>query len=272
MFVCPACDEAGATVAGFTEDARTELVCRRCDHRWIHGDAARTAPPRRLATFAEARQAFVAAAEVDAAQRERLAHLRGEFLARRPEPTPDVTNYWARYQRIFSADGLPEASPADLKGFANHSVGAGPGNMSVFNRAWNDAGDAAASAHLREAIEYLLRGPADVPLEDRLNRLIDPADPIGTTGFRESLLTKVLCVTQPERFLPILVYTSAAGGKREIAKAVFGLDLPAPAATGMTRGRLVCWSNDLLVRLVGEGFPSLQHASQFLWWAKDEAA
>ncbi len=90
------------------------------------------------------------------------------------------------------------------------------------------------------------------------------------TGFRESLLTKVLCVMHPERFLPILIYTSKAGGKREIARAVYGLDLPRPEVTSWTRGRLACWSNDLLVGLLGDGFQDLQHASQFLWWAKDQ--
>ncbi len=38
----------------------------------------------------------------------------------------------------------------------------------------------------------------------------------------------------------------------------------------MTPGRLVVWSNDLLLQMVGSDFPSLQHASQFLWWAKDQ--
>ncbi|MBA2553983.1 MAG: hypothetical protein H0V10_09900 [Geodermatophilaceae bacterium] len=46
--------------------------------------------------------------------------------------------------------------------------------------------------------------------------------------------------------------------------------LPRPEATSMTPGRLVVWSNDLLLQMVGSDFPSLQHASQFLWWAKDQ--
>lgn len=72
-----------------------------------------------------------------------------------------------------------------------------------------------------------------------MHRLIDPLDDLGMTGFRESLLTKVLCVMSPQRFLPILIYTSPAGGKREIARAVFGLELPAPETTLRTRGRLI---------------------------------
>ncbi len=90
------------------------------------------------------------------------------------------------------------------------------------------------------------------------------------TGFRESLLTKVLCIVEPERFLPILIYSSEAGGKRQSAESVFGRSLPPAAKTSMTRGRLACWSNDLLVRAPGDGFVDLQHASSFLWRPKDQ--
>jgi len=158
-----------------------------------------------------------------------------------------------------------------LKSFANTSTGANPGNMSVFNRAWNELGDESAADRFRSVVEYLRRGPDEVPLEDRLSRLIDPEDNVGMTGFRESLLTKVLCIVEPERFLPILIYSSEAGGKRQIAESVFGLSLPPAAAkTSMTRGRVACWSNDLLVRALGDGCVDLQHASSFLWWAKDQ--
>ncbi|MBA3250406.1 MAG: hypothetical protein H0T66_08925, partial [Geodermatophilaceae bacterium] len=64
---------------------------------------------------------------------------------------------------------------------------------------------------------------------------------------------------------------SGVAGKREIAESVYGLVLPPKAATSMTQGRLVFWSNDLLRELVGDGFATQQHASQFLWEAKDQA-
>jgi hypothetical protein len=199
--------------------------------------------------------------------RERVRALRDQFLQRNPTPDPEVAPYWARYQRIFGADGLQDASPYDLKSFANTTTGAHPGNMSVFNKAWNEMGNEVAADRLRGVIDYLLRGSDGLSIEDRMNRLIDPQDPIGMTGFRESLLTKVLCVMQPDRFLPILIYTSPAGGKRQIAGSVFGLDLPAPEATSMTRGRLGFWSNHLLRELSGAGFVDLAHTAEFLWWA-----
>ena len=89
-------------------------------------------------------------------------------------------------------------------------------------------------------------------------------------GFRESLLTRVLCAMQPDRVLPILIYTSPAGGKREIARRIFDLELPAPEATSWTRGRLALLSNKLLIELAGDGFVDMQHVAEFLWWAKDQ--
>lgn len=190
-FECPSCHEAQVEVTGFTEDAKTELHCRLCEHAWVHGGQARAVPAGRSKplTLGQARAGFASASAVSATSRERFEALKATFLRDRPLPEPQVAEYWARYQHIFSPAGLPSADPQDLKSFANVSTGAHPGNMSVFNKAWNDMGDQAAASRLRSVIEYLLRGPDSVVVEDRLQRLIDPLDDVGMTGFRESLLT-----------------------------------------------------------------------------------
>lgn len=46
-------------------------------------------------------------------------------------------------------------------------------------------------------------------------------------GFKESLLTKALCIVDPERYVTILMYTGVAG-KREIARSLWGLEPPDP--------------------------------------------
>lgn len=271
-YECPECHEAAVEYIGTRDDAKTELRCRLCDHAWLHGGAAKAVVAgRKVLTLAEARDRFPTPDDVPVGVRERFEQLKAQFLDNRPEPGREVAVFWTKYQQVFIADGLPTADPSDLKLFANVTTGANPGNMSVFNQGWNEVGDEAAADRLRGVIDYLLRGPADVSPEDRLEQLIDPNGTSGMRGFRESLLTKVLCVMQPGRFLPILTYTSPVGGKREIAASVFGLDLPAPDATSWTRGRLIYWSNDLLATLVGDGFADRQHASQCLWWAKDRA-
>ena len=144
-----------------------------------------------------------------------------------------------------------------------------PGNMSVFNDAWNEVGSEPAASEVRQMIEYLLRGPQSVPLEERLTQLIEGTKPFGIRGFKEALLTKVLCVVFPDRYLTILKYTGTAG-KREIARSIWGLELPDPENVTWRIGRLVVWSNDLLLALIGDGFETQQHAAAFLWWAKDQ--
>ncbi|WP_345415553.1 hypothetical protein [Pseudonocardia xishanensis] len=275
---CPSCELSTVEYAETTEDDQTRLRCTSCAHLWLHrpiivvpaAPPARTARRTRTLTLDEAKAYFPTEDDLTDATRTRVANLKQQFLARQPATDSRVGPYFARYRQIFSADGLPAADPADLKEFANNSIGAHPGNMSVFNRYWNSLGDQAAAQQLRGVIDYLLRG-ADEAVEDRLETLINPRNPKGMTGFRESLLTRVLCVIHPDRFLPILTYTSAAGGKREVAATVFGLELPAPERTSMTTGRLVFWSNDLLLKLCGPGFVDVAHASEFLWWAKDES-
>jgi hypothetical protein len=197
--------------------------------------------------------------DVDPDRLARAERLKAEFLTIRPEPDPRVAPYWAKYQAVFGAGA---GNPQDLKDFANSPVGASPGNMSVFNNAWNDLGPEAAALAVREAVDHLLHGSG--ALEDRLTALIKSRR--GMTGFRETLLTKVLCVMYPDRFLTILKYSGSLG-KQGIAHSIYGLALPDPA--GENIGRLILRSNDLLLTLTGAGFTNAQHASSFLWWARD---
>ena len=144
--------------------------------------------------------------------------------------------------------------------------------MSGFNRAWKTQGQERAAQKVRESIEFLLYGPESLRLEDRLTQLVD-GKKVGFPSFnKEPLLTKVLCIVEPERFLPVLKYTAPTDGKKEIAKLVFDLDLPPAEKVAWTIGRLAVWSNDLLRSLVGNDIPDLQHATQFLAWAKTRPA
>ena len=61
-------------------------------------------------------------------------------------------------------------------------------------------------------------------------------------------------------------------GKRALANLIWGLQLTETDRTSMTRGRLIFWSNDLLLALAGDGFAHAEHASSFLWWARDFGA
>ncbi len=246
----------------------------RATNRSSGGRSAATGPTTRRARgpedVATARRRFPGPDAVPDDFRARFSALRREFLADFPHPDPEAARYRDVYREAFSAEGLPRVAPAALKSFANSKVVARPGSMTVFNDEWNALGSRAAAERFRAVVEYLLRGPEEIPPEDRFTELVESPDPPAMRGFREAMLTRVLCVMEPDRFLPLLTYTSTAGGKREIARSMFGLDLPAPDTTSQTIGRLVYWSNDLLVDLVARHFVNLDHARQFLWWARDE--
>ncbi|WP_029433128.1 hypothetical protein [Blastococcus sp. URHD0036] len=269
---CPVCDSSDLDGVDELADGRLVVRCIDCDHEWTRGESRPVPKAPVSATYESLKVAFPKAGDVRPEARERATRLIEGFLEATPDLDPRVPPYRAKYQAIFSADGLPHADPEDLKAFANNSIVANPGNMSVFNEAWNAMGADKAAARLRTTIEYLLRGPEGMRLEDRFTDLVEERKGLGMTGFKESLLTRVLCIVEPDRFLPILKYTTPSGGKKEIASLVYGLELPPREKVSWTIGRLVTWSNDLLVELLGDTFADLGHGSEFLWWAKQQPA
>ena len=265
---CPACGtDDYVSLVEVLPDSRRKLRCSPCGEEWTRGTAAFQAPAP--PTLAAIKARFPKPGDVEPIRLARAQELKREFLIAVPVPDPAVAVYWDYYQRVFSADGLPSAAPQDLKDFANSNIGANPGNMSVFNEAWNEMGSEDGAIRVRKVLEYLLRGLDSVELEERLTALIHDTKSFGMKGFKEALLTKVLCIVYPDRYLTILKYTGEAG-KREIARSIWGLELPDPERVTWTTGRLIIWSNDLLLALIGDGFQTQQHAAQFLWWAKDQ--
>ncbi len=264
---CPDCGSHDIDLVENVTDGRKHLLCCACDRDWLHGEATSRSEP--VSNYEAALRRFPTIADVAEQDAHRAGQLKQQFLLLRPELDPKVTPFWEKYRLSFSLEHMDTTPDQDFKDFVNSPVGAYAGMMTVFNDAWNDMGAEAASRRARDSLRYLLYGPEHVPIEDRLTHLIRGDSSMGMTGFRESLLTKVLCIAHPEQFLPITMYTGSAG-KREIAQTVYGLRLPKPEAVAATPGRLVFWSNDLLRELVGDGWLSMQHASRFLWWAKDQ--
>ena len=267
LITCPTC--SSEEISGKPQpDGRLLIHCDDCGAEWLRGETRRD-PARPAVQSVDSLQAsFPAAADVRPDVRERVMLLTSEFLMDRPAPDPDVAGYRERYAELFTAEGLRTATPDQLLHFANSSTVADPGNVSGFNRAWKTAGPDKAATQVRASIEYLLFGPDSLRLEDRFTHLVDGTKKgLGFPSFKESLLTKVLCVVEPERFLPIVKYTAAAGGKKELVKTVFELDLPPVEKATWTIGRLAVWSNDLLRSLVGNDVPDLQEAAKFLVWA-----
>ena len=209
---CPKCKSED--INGTAQpDSRLLIHCNDCGHEWLRGEARRDPARPAVRTIDALHAAFPTATDVRFDVRERVALLESEFLMHRPEPDPEMLEYRARYQELFSREGLATAPAEELHYFANSNIIAGPGNMSGFNRAWNTLGADKAAVQVRATIEYLLYGPESLRLEDRLTHLIDGKKGLGFPSFKESLLTKVLCVVEPDRFLPILKYSTAADGR-----------------------------------------------------------
>jgi hypothetical protein len=272
LIACPKCNSED--INGKPQpDSRLLIHCNDCGNEWLRGEARRDPARPAVQTIDSLHAEFPTPAAVRHEIRDRVAMLQSEFLLDRPEPDPEVTEYRARYQELFSREGLFTAPADDLLHFANSTTIAGPGNMSGLNRAWKTQGPEKAAQQVRQSIEHLLYGPETVRLEDRLTQLIEGKKGLGFPSFnKEPLLTKVLCVVEPDRWLPVLRYSAGTDGKKEIAKLVFDLDLPPAAKSSWTIGRLATWSNDLLRSLVGNDIPDLQVATQFLMWARNQPA
>lgn len=216
-----------------------------------------------MKTLAQAKAEFPKASDVSAATLEMLADLKARYLSVQPKPDEDVHAYAAHNRALFSAAGLASATPKGLRDFIVSNKMASPGTLSTFYKGLEDNGPEVTATSLRQTIDFLLRGAG--PEEDRLTAAVGQTYGVGVV-----LLTKVLCVMQPDRFLALLPYESGHDkGKQDIGRLVFGLDMPGQDSTGLTAGRLAYWSNDLLrdslARVPGPSFVDLEHGKEFLW-------
>jgi hypothetical protein len=308
---CPSCEVGAAEYVGMADDGRNEMRCTSCGHHWMHGarpvspravvpkptpapraraTAARSSSPRTATTTTRSAPAPAAAPvvrrfptldDVPGEALQRLAALKAAWPRQRPRPDSYAADFRRLYELMFSRAGLPHAEPGQLKDFVTSDVLALSGNTSSFSREWRKLGDRDASQRFRDAVEYLLRGesgddeqsPDDPPLEDRFTALVDQTSPHAMGGARESVLTHVLVVARPERFLPILTVDGGSGGegKREIVASLLGVELPPVDRSRHTIGRVACGSNDLLVDALGAGFADLDDAAAFLLWAHGQA-
>ncbi|QGG41858.1 hypothetical protein [Aeromicrobium yanjiei] len=264
-------------------DGRKEARCDDCDFVFTYGSpveapkpaATRTRAAPRTRTAAPvkpsvlpivvARKQFPTAADAPLERVQQALMRKHEFLATVPYAVaPTVAAHWKKYQWVFSADGLDRAANYDLQQFVHDRTGGDPGSTTELDKAWTLMGELEGARRVRATIQHLLRGPGDV--EDRFTELAEGTYAESMPGFGEALLTKTLAIAEPHRFLPIL----SLDEKRRIAEAVYGVEIPAAGVGSWTVGRLVVWTNDLLVELVGEDLEDLFHVAQFLRWAVEQ--
>ncbi len=241
-------------------DGRKKARCPDCDFEWAHGVAR---PGSASPTAKTSLHPMPTTDKVSPEAMARVVRLKPVFLSQAHAGLDQrVPSFWAKYQYIFSEVGLPTAVPADFRAFGKDTSGSNLGIQSTFHSAF-DQNPKEGAAQVRQVVEYLLRGTGK-PLEDRLTDLIHGKLSFSFPGFKELLLSKVLSVAYPERFLTLLTYEQ----KAIAAKAVYGIDLPPYDHARI--GRQIVRSNDLLAELTGEGFMHRPHAGEFLWWIQQQ--
>ena len=280
LIVCPLCvREDDVQLVRSLEDGRKEAHCDDCDFTFVFGAPVepkkapaprkRTSAPRvskpSVVPISVVAKRFPTAGDVELVARQRADLLKQQFLATVPyAPDPLVAPHWTKYRWVFSADGLEKVAIADLKYFADSSIGASTGDATAFDKAWVLLGEFEAARRIRAVTNQLLRGGGE--LEDRLTGLLDGSFSQSMPGWDEALLTKTLAVADADRFLPVVTYAD----KKALALAVYGIELPVVDEASLTIGRLAVWSNDLLVALAGDDFDDLHHVSTFLRWAASQ--
>lgn len=194
--------------------------------------------------------------------RQLIQELKAKDLPRRPRVDAETEATRKHFKKVLAADSLPTASPEDLHSLANSQKAGNTGNQQSFNVYWNKVGKERGAAEMRAALQYLLYGEGE--LADRLSGLIQGTSSNAMTGLKEGIAVKALCMVHPDRFLPILYYRGGAG-KKEIAQALFNIELPDPDKSRHPIGRLIVESNDLLVQIVRPEYDDLERAGGFLW-------
>ena len=206
--------------------------------------------------------AFPTIADLPEQTRSLIEKLKAEDLPRRPRVDAETEATRRHFKSVLQEDKIDSASPDDLKSLANSQRAGSTGNQQTFNVYWNRVGPERAAAEARAALKYLLYG--DGELSARLTGLIQGTSKYAMTGLKEGIAVKALCMVYQDRFLPILYYSGGAG-KKEIAQALFDIELPNPDRTRYPIGELIVRSNDLLVEIVRPEYKDLEQAGGFLW-------
>ncbi|WP_306231929.1 AAA family ATPase [Agrococcus beijingensis] len=189
-----------------------------------------------------------------------LADAAAEFKATTGYPTPghDQDNADRRdFAKLLDPDELEIVDRAELRRIWNTGRYGGTGPMSSLNTSLRDA-DEAEYHRIIQTFSYLCWG-ADAPAT-RIDRVLEEED-LRVKGFGESVIMKMLAITQPEQFITVYPYTGPKGKLRMLKL----LGIPAPTAS--SRGELQVASNDALRARLDRFFPGdALGVGAFLYW------
>lgn len=189
-----------------------------------------------------------------------LAAIVAEFKRATGYPTPGHEQDKADrrdFAKLLDPDELAIVDRVDLRRIWNTGRYGGTGPMSILNTSLRDA-DESEYHRIIETFLYLCWGE-DAPAT-RINRVLEE-DGLRVKGFGESVIMKMLAISQPEQFITVYPYTGPKGKLRMLKL----LGIAAPEAS--SRGELQVASNDALRARLDRYFPGdALGIGEFLYW------
>ena len=186
-----------------------------------------------------------------------LAPLVEEYLAESGYPTPADEKHLSE-RRQFAAMLAPDAlfDISGLRRIWNTGAYGRPGPMAELNRSFN-AASADESQDMFNAIQDLCWG--EEPDAERINRMLND-DGLRISGLGESVIMKLLAITNPETYIPVFPYAGAKG-KQAMIRA---LELDAPTGSP---GEIQVAANKSIRDRLERFFPGDPwRISRFLYW------
>lgn len=196
-----------------------------------------------------------------------LAALVTTFRAQRPYPNDKDS--WHKDERRAFAEALTAENllTFDLDAFRRLINGpryGGPGPQSILNSSLSSMDSIAQDGFAANLRAFLWGDGSDAA---RIDRALDWND-LGVKGLGESVLLKMLAITQPERFLPVF----PLGGPKGKLAMLKRLGLPMPDST-LTRGEQHIVANDSLRAVTERHLPGdAWGQGQLLYWLLDYEA
>lgn len=161
------------------------------------------------------------------------------------------------FRRILDPDELDVVAKTDLRRIWNSTRYGGTGPMPTLNITLRDA-DEEEYQRIIDTIRFLCWGPGDT--ESRIDAALTNEN-YRIKGLGESVVMKLLAITDPKRFITVYPYQGPSG-KLKMLKL---LDLPEPE--GSSRGELQTRANDVIRERLEHFFPDDSlGVGAFLYW------
>ena len=256
---CPHCGSERVELRASVGGTGKRFRCDSCLKAWTTGTGSRSG--RAGGARGARNPGFPSVAVLTPEEAQERFEMLLSAHARSGAAATDVERKWRdEMSAALSRDAIGSAGLEVFKEIATSKSVATTGPQTAFYKELIKLGDEEGGRKARETAQFLLYGD-DGSLAERLTALIDGGER-GMPGFREALLTKILAISEPTKFLPILT----AKGKAAFVQHIWGVKIEADKK--QSSGDAIVATNDALVERLAPTFPDLLDAAAFLWWSQ----